>query len=219
MRSGPVATVLPKPILKHQHLAPFERPSSSPPSTHAAERHAHFGASEITQRFSCLSGIEYDRTPIVVCANALDLSSCRRSPGRTFDELDAHYYKHKKAVRYTDEDELIVGAAAALERLNRPIGAPLTESDSLNLPALVHTDTSDSEAEDELLSSSGTDSRRRLCRLRPSSSPPGSGRDPKRLKKAHNSGKLSRTTARDRTSLDDSSFASCPSATSCLGGF
>ncbi|KAG8781494.1 hypothetical protein FRC15_008643 [Serendipita sp. 397] len=83
-KRAPVATVIPKPCLK-QALKLVSTACSQ-------TKHAHFPPpSEEAKRYS---GIEYDRTPIVVLTNELALPE-RGCPGRTFDDLDAHRYRHR----------------------------------------------------------------------------------------------------------------------------
>lgn len=95
---APVATCSPKPILKHGFSSGVSSGASTP-TCRAQEKHAHFPPpSEEARRYS---GVEYDRTPIVVIANELAMPA-RGCPGRTFeiDDMDAyksrHHHHHSK---------------------------------------------------------------------------------------------------------------------------
>lgn len=212
---GPVVTtVMPKPCLKQAAHAQH------------VQKHAHFPPpSEEARRYS---GIEYDRTPIVIAANELALPA-RGCPGRTFDDLDAHKYRHHlKKLRCPKE---LLGSQESVAPSSYPsrFGRLTFAADSGALPSLIHADTSESE-EDEfrrpsegevpslLLPASGSKRETDLM----------AAAEPKRLRKlaAHHSRASSSAESRSMhgrkhasTGEKTSNFASCPSSDSCLGGF
>lgn len=208
---GPViAAGMPKPCLKQ--AAPGQN----------AQKHAHFPPpSEEARRYS---GIEYDRTPIAIATNELALPA-RGCPGRTFDDLDAHQYRHHlKKLRCLKQqfarslDSSIYSETPKFGRLTLPADSAL--------PSLVHADTSESE-EDEVGRISDSEGLRHypVPQLTENGA---STTQPKRLRKVHRprgnpttaagwSGHRVNLSTCETTST--SIFASCPGSNSCLGGF
>jgi len=212
---GPViATVMPKPCLKQAAQA------------HHAQKHAHFPPpSEEARRYS---GIEYDRTPITIATNELALPA-RGCPGRTFDDLDAHKYRHHlKKLRCPKEQFAQNNALSNLIAIPSETAkfGRLSLTDLSALPPLVHADTSDSE-EDEIGRLREGEALRQYPNplLLPAGSKGETGivtkTEPRRLRKAHTRGGTASRAVRESTgeTTPTSIFASCPGSNSCLGGF
>lgn len=155
------AVTLPRPILKQSSGTPT--PVGTP--SHSLPKHAHFPPEEVFRR---ISGIEYDRTPIIVDQNECALPA-RGCPGRTFDgtELDLHHYRHssKKSSRFSDgvrnpgnhvHPNYFVAASqsAASSSMNMPADlrdCPLAfVANPGPMPSLsmIHGDTSESDADE-----------------------------------------------------------------------
>lgn len=208
---GPViATVMPKPCLKQ-----------AAHSQHA-QKHAHFPPpSEEARRYS---GIEYDRTPIAIATNELALPA-RGCPGRTFDDLDAHKYRHHpKKLRCLEEQ--FTGSLGASTKPGTKFERLTLAADSGALPSLVHADTSESEEDEIRRVSDGEDLGNYPVPLLGSNGILTT--EPKRLRKVHHprgtatitTGESSRRTNESTGETTPTSiFASCPGSNSCLGGF
>ncbi|KAG8837742.1 hypothetical protein FRB91_007946, partial [Serendipita sp. 411] len=191
-------------------------------------KHAHFPPpSEEAKRYS---GIEYDRTPIVVLTNELALPE-RGCPGRTFDDLDAHRYRHR--THHKSLSSVSEGSIPSSSSSTANLGLPLSRtwpSSAIDAAATrstiglgagaewspIYGDTSDLEDESGSSAAEG----RQLYLKATAANVRGS----RRLKKAHRSS--SKHGAVDGIIIDDdddqaftSSFASCPGSNSCLGGF
>ncbi|KAG8808984.1 hypothetical protein FRC17_003671 [Serendipita sp. 399] len=198
----PIPTVLPKPCLK--------RDMTIGPKEYSPPKHAHFPPpSEEARRYS---GIEYDRTPIIVLANELALPE-RGCPGRTFDDLDAHHYRHHRHHKSRSSGAADEGGSTNRNRATLPLcptwplSAPMTGA---GLPT-IYGETSDL---DDDSNSSATDGGR--LSLKAATPVP---RGPKRLKKTSRSGRHAPADGVDSDASPTSSFASCPGTNSCLGGF
>lgn len=210
--SGPViARVMPKPCLK-QAAHPQH-----------AQKHAHFPPpSEEARRYS---GIEYDRTPIAIATNELALPA-RGCPGRTFDDLDAHQYRHHLKKLRCPKQQFSASLGSSIYSEAPKFGRPTLAADSGALPSLVHADTSESE-EDEVGRISDSEGLRHYPVLRLAENGALTA-EPKRLHKVHNP-RQNTTTAAGRSghksnpssgkTTPTSIFASCPGSNSCLGGF
>lgn len=218
MSKAPV-TVLPKPCLKQALAAEFC----------SQKKHAHFPPpSQEAQRYS---GIEYDRTPIIVDANELALPA-RGCPGRTFDDVDAHHYRHRhkkhpddhsKPSSHRNSDEVhpnyYTNAAAAstwpmdLSQSQYIMGARSTVLSSLST---IPGDTSESDGD---MSPPMSESDGQQQPFLPGSVSMARGHQPRRLRKAGTADRH-RASGRRTTELSPTStFASCPGSNSCLGGF
>jgi hypothetical protein len=188
------------------------------------QKHAHFPPpSEEAKRYS---GIEYDRTPISIAINELALPA--RGCGRTFDDLDAHQYRHHLKKLRCPKEQLahhlgLSGYVVASPEAAK-YGRQSLATDSGALPPLVHADTSESE-EDEIGRLSEGEALRHYPQ--PGKSVTGlatAPAEPKRLRKAHARGSTANRSLHKNSALTDeaasaSNFASCPGSSSCLGGF
>jgi len=215
MSSKAPVTVLPKPCLKQALGMAF----------HSQQKHAHFPpASEEAKRYS---GLDYDRTPIVVIANELALPE-RGCPGRTFEDVEAHHYRHhpKKACKSDAfkasgsgdhvHPNYYVSAAAATASMNMPMELSqsqiMTGSQSMPSLSMIHGDTSESDGDVSPPMSDGSVSMAR-------------GHPIRRLRKLNNAERKRASGNRLQRTSDmlppspTSTFASCPGSNSCLGGF
>jgi len=204
---GPViATVMPKPCLKQ-----------AAHSQHA-QKHAHFPPpSEEARRYS---GIEYDRTPIAIATNELALPA-RGCPGRTFDDLDAHKYRHHLKKLRCPKEQFTDDLGSSTYSAGAPKFERLTlAADSGALPSLIHADTSESEEDEIRRISDGEDLGHYPVPLLGSNGVLTT--EPKRLRKVHHPRRTA-TTADGQSSTGETTptsiFASCPGSNSCLGGF
>jgi len=212
MPSGGSVIVMPKPCLKQAHSQHIQKHAHFPPPSEEAKRY---------------SGIEYDRTPISIAINELALPA--RGCGRTFDDLDAHQYRHHLKKLRCPKEQLahslgLAGYVAASSETAK-YGRLSLATDSGALPPLVHADTSESE-EDEIGRLSEGEALRHYPK--PAKSVMGlataASAEPKRLRKAHaRGGTANRSMHKDGALIEEaaaaSTFASCPGSSSCLGGF